>query len=159
MNPSALPAPPSALGRFSTQQIQIIFASDLSCAKTLAPVRFTDTDGAIYEVPACQPTDFASTPPTTWGFPLYLIPTGWWAIPALFHDSAFQNLLRIIRSHLDGSESWIPANLTEQESNDLLKRMMQTIKPTPTLHERLQLDAIYEGVTLGGWHAFKEDRS
>ena len=139
---------------FSTQLVKIIFATDLSCAKALEPMRYQSFDGTVYEIPYCQPTDFASTPPLTWGPPLYLIPTGWWAIPAMGHDAAFQNTLLVVNE--DGSKT--KANLTEQQCNALFLEMMQAIKPNPTLFEKLQMEAIYEGVTIGGWHAFKEDR-
>ena len=140
---------------FSTQDIEIIFASDLSCAKTLQAIRWISPDGITYEFPQFQPTDFASTPKEVWGFPLYLIPTGWWAIPALGHDSFFQNLALVV--NLDGTKQL--ANLTEAMSNQRLLEMMQSIKPNPTIFEKTQMDAIFEGVTLGGWHAYKQDRS
>ena len=47
-------------------------------------------------------------------------------------------------------------------SNFQLFKLLEAMhwqKPTPTESEILQMDAIYERVTIGGWHAFKEDRS
>jgi hypothetical protein len=140
---------------FSTQLIKIIFATDLSCAKLLESVRYTSFNGTVYEVPRYQATDFASTPPETWGAPLFLIPTGWWAIPTLSHDAAFQNTLLV--DNQDGTTS--VANLTESQSNDLLLEMMKAIKPNPTLFEIAQRDAIVAGVTLFGWHSYKQDRA
>ena len=140
---------------FSTVDVEIIFASDLSCAKLLKPVRFMSQNGTLFEFTFCEPTDFASTPKETWGFPLYLIPTGWWALPAAGHDAAFKNLLLIVNEA--GTKA--VANLKRAQSNALLLEMMQAIKPNPTRFEQTQMDAIYDGVTLGGWHAFEEDRS
>jgi hypothetical protein len=139
---------------FSTQDVRIIFATDLSCSKLLESVRYTSVSGVVYEIPQYQQTDFASTPSAIWGAPLFLIPTGWWAIPTLAHDAAFRNTLLVVNQ--DGTTTL--ANLTEKESNDLLFEMMQAIKPNPTFFEIAQRDAIYTGVTIGGWHAFKEDR-
>lgn len=121
----------------------------------MKPIRYQSASGKLFEIPYAAPTDFASTPAMTWGAPLFLIPTGWWAIPAMGHDSAFRNILLVVNS--DGSKQI--ANLTEQESNDLLLEMMCSIKPNPTTFEQLQKHSIYEGVTLGGWHAYKSDRS
>lgn len=140
---------------FSTVDVEIIFASDLSCAKSLKPIRFTRRDGTVLEIPQYQPTDFASTPPSTWGYPLLLIPTGWWAIPAFGHDSAFQNTLLLVNP--DGSKTLV--NYTEAQSNDLLLEMMDAIKPNPTLFEKSQREAIFSGVSIFGWHAYKQDRS
>lgn len=140
---------------FSTVDVEIIFASDLSVAKVLKHVDFWSKNGVHYRIPDYQPTDFASTPPATWGPPLFLIPTGWWAVPVIGHDSAFQNLLLVVNP--DGTTRL--ANLSEQDCNDLLLEMMQAIKPNPTTFERLQMDAIYQGVTQFGWHAYKQDRA
>jgi hypothetical protein len=143
---------------FSTQLVEIIFASDLSCAKLLQPVRFQSSDGRLYEIPYACPTDFASTPPATWGAPLFLIPTGWWAIPAMGHDAAFKNLLLVVNA--DGSKQRaFPGAGTEGACNALLLEMMQAIKPNPTVFEKAQMDAIYEGVTIGGFHSYKVDRT
>lgn len=140
---------------FSTQLVKIIFATDLSCAKFLEPVWYTSLNGDVYEIPLYLQTDFASTPPVTWGAPLFLIPTGWWAVPAAGHDSAFQNTLLVVNQ--DGTKTL--ANLTEQECNDLLMEMMDAIKPNPTLFEIAQRDAIYIGCTIGGFHSYKVDRA
>jgi hypothetical protein len=140
---------------FSTQAVKIIFATDLSCSKLLESVRYTSINGVVYEIPEYQQTDFASTPSVIWGAPLFLIPTGWWAIPTLAHDAAFQNTLLVVNQ--DGTTT--KANLTEQECNDLLMEMMKAIKPSPTLFERAQMEAIFIGCTIGGFHAYKADRS
>jgi len=134
---------------------KVICDGDLSCSKFLEAVRYQAKDGTLYEIPEYCPTDFASTPRETWGPPLFLIPTGWWCLAVGGHDAAYRNLLLIVQT--DGTKHL--ADLTEFESNDLLLEMMESLKPNPTPLERAQMDAIYAGVTLGGWHAFKEDRA
>jgi hypothetical protein len=146
-------------GHFSTQDWESINAIDANgrlISKLIKPVLFLTSDGRLFEIPDHQPTDYASAPPILWGAPLYLIPYGWWSLPAAGHDSAFQNLLL---EHFDDSPISYRAKLTENQCNDLLDEMMDAIKPNPTPFEILQRDAIVSGVTLGGWHAFKEDRS
>ena len=140
---------------FTSTIAEVIFNGDMSVAKFLKAPDYISRDGQHYRLPYCQPTDFASTPKSTWGFPLFLIPTGWWSIPAGFHDSAFQNLLLVVNP--DGSTSL--ADLPESKCNDLLLEMMQAVKPNPTLLEKSQMNSIYAGVTLGGWHAYRQDRS
>lgn len=145
-------------GEFSTQDWESINGIDANgrlISKLLKPVFYFSLLGDLFEIPPFQPTDYASAPATLWGAPLYLIPYGWWSLSAVGHDSGFQNLL--IRLLPDGTKP--PANLTEPQCNDLLDEMMKVIKPNPTLFEKAQMDAIYEGVTIGGWHAYKQDRS
>lgn len=140
---------------FSTVDFETISCIDYSASKLLKAIRYHAKDGTIYEIPQYQPTDFASIPKIAWGFPLYLIPTGWYSIPVIGHDSAFQNLL--LKVLPDGSK--VLANLSEFQCNDLLLEMMQSIKPNATTFERAQMDAIYTGVTIGGYHSYKEDRA
>ena len=128
---------------------------DFSVSRLLQAVDYVAQDGTHYRIPFAQPTDFASIPPALWGPPLFLIPYGWYSLPAVGHDALYQNLMLVV--YPDGSTSL--ANRTEQQSNDLLLEMMHVIRPIPTEFEKLQMDAIYEGVTIGGWHAFKQDRS
>jgi hypothetical protein len=146
------------MGRFSTVDFETIGCIDCSVTKLLKSIQYTADDGSVYECPQYQPTDFASTPKATWGLPLFLIPTGWWAIPAIFHDAGFQNtLLKVLP---DGArEKAFPNAMDEHQVNDLLLEMMKAIKPIPNLFELSQMKAIYEGVTIGGWHAWKKDRS
>ena len=146
-------------GHFSTQDWETINAIDAQgrlIANLLKPVFYLSQDSeSLYELPAFAPTDYASVPQELWGAPLFLIPYGWWSLPAFGHDTGFQNkLLKLLPG---GSKAL--ARLTEPQCNDLILEMMNAIKPSPTAFEKLQRDAIYEGVTIGGWHAFKEDRS
>ena len=140
---------------FRTQDVEIMFAVDLSVSKLVKPIDYFSRDGTHYRIPYAQPTDFASIPKALWGPPLFLIPTGWWSIPTLAHDAAFRNMLQIVNP--DGTTPL--ANLNEKQCNDLLLEMMQSIKPNPTLFEKAQMDAIYTGVSIGGQRAFDNDRS
>lgn len=141
---------------FQTVDFEVIASVDFSTSKFLKPVGFISKSGRHFQIPFCQPTDFASIPSAFWGAPLFLIPFGWWCLPAGIHDSAFQNLLEEVMP--DGTIQLAKIQ-TEAECNDLILEAMQSIKPNPTIFEKAQMDAIYEGVTLGGWHAFKQDRS
>jgi hypothetical protein len=142
---------------FSTQDWQsynCINAENRLVSKFLKPVDYWAADGTQYRIVGAM-TDYASTPPEVWGPPFFLIPYGWWSLPAAGHDDAFQNRLLIVQT--DGTTHL--ADLTERESNDLLDEMMQAIKPNPTVFEKAQMDAIYEGVTIGGFHSYKVDRT
>jgi Protein of unknown function (DUF1353) len=143
---------------FSTTDFEVICATDFSCAKLLKSVDYVARDGMRYRAPYMAATDFASVPDEFWGAPLFLIPTGWYALPALFHDCAYRNdLLKESGADLS-SGGWVTANLMKQQCDDLLCEMMQAIKPAPTDLERLQMQAIHQGLVLGGWHAFRSDR-
>ena len=138
---------------FSTQLFKTI--SDFQQFKLLEEIRYGATDGTQYLIPLYASSDLASTPQAVWGALLFLVPNGWYAVSAFLHDSAFQNTLLVE----DANGIRRLANLTEAQANDLLLEAMHWQKPTPTDFERLQMNAIYEGVAIGGWNAFKEDRS
>ncbi len=143
---------------FNTLCFETISNLDYSATKLLKSIQYTAEDGSIYELPYALPTDYGSVPSAFWGPPLFLIPTGWWSISTFFHDAGFKNLLlRVLPSGL--REKAFPNFHDEQKVNDLLLEMMQAIKPNPSLLEKAQMKAIYEGVTLGGWHAWAEDRA
>jgi hypothetical protein len=140
---------------FQTVDFETIQCIDYSVSKLVKPVDYFAKDGTHYRIPYAQSTDFASIPKQLWGPPLYLIPTGFWSLPAIAHDAAFRNTLLIVND--DGSTQL--ANLTEQQCNDLFLEAMQAIKPNPTPFEKLQMEAIFQGVSIGGASAFKDDRS
>jgi hypothetical protein len=139
---------------FDSVDFQTIQCIDYSVSKLVKPVDYFSRDGTHYRIPYAQPTDFASIPKVLWGPPLYLIPTGWWSLPCIAHDSAFRNMLLVVLP--DGSTKL--ASLNEQQCNDLLLESMQAIKPNPTAFEKLQMEAIFQGVSIGGGSAFKDDR-
>ena len=140
---------------FSSVDFETIQCIDYSVSKLVKPVDYFAQDGTHYRIPYAQSTDFASIPKQLWGPPLYLIPTGFWSLPAVLHDAGFRNTLLIVNP--DNSTQL--ANLTEKQCNDLLLESMQAIKPNPTPFEKLQMEAIYSGVSIGGGSAFSEDRA
>ena len=140
---------------FQTVDFEVIQCIDFSVSKLAKPVDYFAQDGTRYRIPLGQSTDFASIPKQLWGPPLYLIPTGFWSLPAIAHDAGFRNTLLIVNA--DGSTQL--ANLSEKQCNDLFLEMMQAIKPNPTVFEKLQMEAIFQGVSIGGASAFKDDRS
>lgn len=123
-------------------------------SKFLEPVRYLSLDGTLYEIPVFQPTDYGSIPEIFWGAPLFLNPYGWYCLSVSGHDSAYQNLLLVVSAN--GSKQL--ARLTRDKCDALLNEMMHSQKPNPTLLESAQMRAIIEGLTIGGWHAFKSDR-
>lgn len=140
---------------FVNTQWKTINLGDFRNFELLQDEDYIARDGTHYRLPAFAPSDLASVPPIFWGAPLFLIPCGWYARPAYGHDCAFKNNLLLV----NGNGTSQRANLTEKASNALLLEMMESVKPNPTLFEIAQRDAIYEGVTIGGWHAYKEDRT
>jgi len=143
---------------FQTQDWETINAIDAEgrlISKFLKPVDFVAKDGTQYRIPAYQPTDYASTPPEIWGAPLFLLPYGWWSLPSALHDSAYQNLLLEVQT--DGTTHL--ADLAKADCDALLFEAMESIMPHPTAFQKSQMNEIYEGVMLLGWHAFKDDRN
>src|ERR1035437_9474940 len=145
-------------GHFSAQDWQSYNAIDANgrlISKFIKPVFFLDKNGDLFEIPDHQPTDYASAPGALWGPPLFLIPYGWWSLPAAGHDSGYQNLL--LRLQPEGTKAL--ARLTRPQCDDFIDEMMDAIKPNPTPFEILQRDTIFNGVKFLGWHSFKEDRA
>lgn len=138
---------------FNTIDFEVI--TDFVQFKLLKPVRYGALDGTVYELPQYAPSDLASTPDGIWGPPLYLPPCGWYGPAVYGHDCGYQNTLLIVNP--DGTTR--RANLNREQCDALCREMLQWLRPNPTVRERVQIKAIYDGVALGGWHAFKEDRS
>lgn len=111
--------------------------------KLLKPVTYVAADGRVFVIPAGASTDGASVPSSLW--PL-LPPFGDYWLAAYLHDSAYQNTLK--------TDSGAIAGLSKEQCDLLLKEAMQSLGvPLATVAE------IYEGVAIGGWKAFKQDRS
>ena len=140
---------------FQNNDWSVMESGDFRNVKLLKPEDFLARNGTLYRLPYGASSDLASTPKAVWGAPLFLIPCGWYAHAAFGHDCGYQNTLLIVLP--DGST--VKARLSKAECDSLLLEMMQSLKPEPTSFETLQMNAIYDGVALGGWHAFKEDRS
>ncbi len=127
-------------------QSRIVFAAtnqDGRNWKLTQPMTYNTRDGRTFIVPVGASTDGASTPALAASL---LPPTGDYWQSAVLHDAAYRNDLRLP----DGSK----ASLSKEESDLLLKEAMELSGVDPATAA-----VIYEGVHLGGAHAFKEDRS
>ncbi len=109
----------------------------------LAPIIYTSRDYGRLTLPRGMFSDGASTPPAVWP---WLPPFGEYWKPALAHDAAYKNLL------LD--EAGRPLGLPRSAADTLLREMMESCRV-----DTAQLEAIYEGVRIGGSWAFAEDRT
>lgn len=108
-------------------------------------------DGRRFRAPIGAKSDGASTPPELWSLlgEQWLAPFGtYW--PAVFiHDGAYQDWLQLVDPH--GNVS--PAKLTKDQADELCREIMEILGVSLA-----QRAAIYEGVHLLGWRAFREDR-
>ena len=136
---------------FSTVLFKVV--TDFTLFKLFEAVEYLASDGKRYRLPVGAGSDVASTPPATWGPPLFLTPCGWYGPAVYGHDCGYQNTLEVWQ---DGG--WRLAALSKADCDALCLEMMKSLKPVRTLLEEAQMRAIYDGVSFGGWHAFKEDR-
>ena len=104
-------------------------------------------DGSTrYRVPAGAASDGASTPPALWPF---LPPFGGYWLAAVVHDAAYRGTLLKFSGN-----AWVPAMLSKAESDNLLFDLMVACSvPEATRN------TIFEGVSVGGWKAFRNDRA
>jgi len=100
----------------------------------LAPFTFVTKAGEIITVPAGTTSDGASTPRPIWNV---IPPFGVYWPAAYLHDYLYRDTQR-----------------PEAECDNLLSEAMASLNV-----EEAERIAIYEGVHLGGWKAFKQDRS
>ncbi len=114
---------------------------DFRHCKLLKDEDYLSLNGTHYRIPRGAYSDLASTPPEIWG--------------AYLHDSAYQNTLLIVNS--EGFTKL--ANLKKDECDNLLLEAMNSVNPNPSEFQKLQRDAIYKGVSYGGYHSYKEDRN
>lgn len=117
---------------FSTLSIKVE-TSDGRNVIVLEDFSFTDSKGNVYVVPAGSKSDGASTPRFLWR---ELPPFGVYWLAAVFHDWLFRY-----------------SKLPEHQCNALLLEAMVSLN-VPLLERQ----AIFEGVSLGGWVSFAEDR-
>lgn len=117
---------------FSTSSLAVR-TSDGWHVTTLEPFTFTDSKGNVYTIPAGTTSDGASTPRLLWR---ELPPFGTYWLAAVFHDWLFRY-----------------STFPEAQCNALLLEAM--ISLSVPLIER---SAIFEGVHIGGWKSFAEDR-
>lgn len=108
--------------------------SDGHSFELLEDLVYTAKDGTVYTVPAGSLTDGASTPPILWPT---IPPFGKYWLAAVLHDWAYRY-----------------SALSKQECDWLLKEAMVSLDVDLVL-----CDTIYEGVHLGGWKSFRDDRA
>lgn len=100
---------------------------------TLEPIVYTARSGEVITIPAGTTSDGASTPRQIWNL---IPPFGTYWLATVLHDY----LYRIDKR-------------PKAECDDLLLEAMESLGVDWILR-----NAIYEGVHLGGFHAFAEDR-
>jgi len=118
----------------------------------LENVQYVSKNGTVYILPKGATSDGASTPPELW---LTIPPFGSYWRAAYLHDCAYRNTLLVQYSPPQVAEiQQIPANLTEDQSNDLLNEAM-SLSGT---HD-VTMWEIYKGVCFGGASSFASDRA
>jgi len=110
----------------------------------LEDIQYMSRLGVLYILPAGATSDGASVPQVAWNI---LPPFGSYWKAAYLHDCAYRNTLLLADKSV--------ANLTFEQSNDLLKEAMEVDGET----EDITIFNIYEGVALGGRVAFDGDRA
>lgn len=108
-------------------------------------------DGRRFRAPIGGKSDGCSTPPEIWnamGVP-WLPPFGKYWPAAFIHDGAYQNWLLVVNA--EGICS--AANLSKDQADALFLEIMEVLNV-----KLLERCAIYEGVHLCGWRAFRDDR-
>jgi Protein of unknown function (DUF1353) len=96
-------------------------------------------------MPKGAATDGASTPQAIWDV---LPPFGAYWLAAFLHDCAYQNTLLIVKE--TGMEK---AALFKDDCDSLLKEAMQSLGV-----DNADVETIYQGVRVGGFKAFNDDR-
>ena len=124
-------------------KIAEVLTTDGRNFKLLKSITYISEAGITYIMPAGAPSDGASTPAILWP---KIPPFGDYWLAAYLHDCAYQNTLQLS----DGTK----AKLLKSQCDDLLKEAMLSLGV-----DKVMVDTIYEGVVLGGWEAFKDDRS
>lgn len=110
------------------------------------PIDLASDTGARYRVPAGAVTDGASTPALLW---VRLPPFGPYWLAAVIHDSAYRGtLLRQLEN-----DQWAPAMLNKPQCDALFLDCMAALGVDFETKNEL-----FEGVHIGGWKAFNDDR-
>ena len=110
--------------------------------KLCRAIHYLAVDGTEYVIPIGASTDGASTPAAIWPA---LPPFGDYWLAALLHDAAYQDTLQFT----DGTKCELPKDKCDR----LLKEAMESLGVSES-----KVATIYEGVSLGGWKAFRDDR-
>jgi hypothetical protein len=111
------------------------------------PLEVVRDDGARFRVPAGATSDGASTPSEMWAI---LPPFGPWWLAAIVHDAAYRGTLE----RQMANDTWMVAMLPKEQCDLLFLDCMSALGV-----EQGKKEALYEGVRLGGWKAFREDRA
>ena len=106
-------------------------------------VHYISVSGMEYVIPIGASTNGASVPRELW--PLFP-PFGEYWLAAALHDCAYRNTLQ----YTDGTK----CGLSKDSCDLLFKEAMESLEVS-----ELTVKTLYEGVKLGGWKAFKDDRS
>jgi hypothetical protein len=125
-----------------------VATSDGRNIRMLRPEMYLDTDGTLYMIPMGATSDGGSTPEEAWGPPLSMPPFGEEWRCYVLHDAAFRGVLKKCLC-----SSFIPANLTETQCNDLLWNALLLCGIS-----RVRAELILTGLRIGGHRAFVEDR-
>jgi len=128
---------------FQSRFVEAVCNQDGRNFKLLTPIVYKSRDGRVFIVPRGASTDGASTPALIASL---LPPTGDYWQSCILHDSAYQNTLE--------TDSGAKAALSKDECDYLLKEAMELSGV-----DAITVETIYEGVRIGGWLAFKADRS
>lgn len=115
-------------------------------------IDYVSETGIRFRAPMGGKSDGCSTPPEIWAAMgvSWLPPFGKYWPAAYFHDGAYQNWLLTVNP--DGICSI--ANMTKDQADDLFREIMEHLEV-----KLLERSAIYEGVHLAGWRAFRDDRA
>jgi hypothetical protein len=111
-----------------------------------SPIVLRRDDGAFFQVPVGAESDGASTPRAMWP---EIPPFGDHWRACVVHDSAYRGTL--LRQTVDGA--WVQAMLPKEECDLLLLDCMMADGV-----DQVKRNAIYDGVKLFAWRAFREDR-
>lgn len=97
------------------------------------PLEYVAEDGTLYTVPAGATSDGASTPAPLWP---EIPPFGRYYLAAILHDDLYRS-----------------TKLPKALCDNLLREAMISLGV-----DTIMADMIYEGVNVGGWSSFDEDR-
>ena len=133
---------------FQNAQFAVSTGDGLDCTLLRAEL-YLDKDGTLYQIPMGATSDGGSTPKAVWGPPLNLPPFGPEWRCYFLHDAAFRNVLKKCLC-----SSFIAADLTEQQCNDLIWNALE-LCGIP----KIRAEEILTGLKIGGHRSFAYDRS
>lgn len=132
---------------FTTSSFAQVSTNDGRNFTVLSSIELNTDQGLEYRVPPGSQTDGASTPREMW---CSIPPFGDYWLAAVIHDSAYRGTLEYKKANGD----WVPAMLSKEDCDTLLLEAMKALGVDEIIRA-----TIYEGVKVGGWKAFRDDRS